>query len=207
MHVTESQGREYLSVINQNSNFSKKDWIAFSKNDLYGSPNRYCYNIGGGGEIVISPITIRYTKVLQDIFSLFNIREIKHIAEIGVGYGGQCRLIKEYLKNREYSLIDLPEAIELTKKFLDKFSLGEGSKTYFIDGTGDIENIEVDLLISNYAFSELNREVQNFYLEKIINYAGSGYITWNSLSYEKGDGYSVAELLEKKEHEGDAGVR
>lgn len=188
----------------------------------------------GGGEIVISPITIRYTKVLQDIFSLFNIREIKHIAEIGVGYGGQCRLIKEYLKNREYSLIDLPEAIELTKKFLDKFSLGEGSKTYFIDGTGDIENIEVDLLISNYAFSELNREVQNFYLEKIINYAGSGYITWNSLSYEKGDGYSVAELLDKikgsfviaenpltdkdnciivwgtkrkKEHEGDAGVR
>ena len=188
----------------------------------------------GGGEIVISPITIRYTKVLQDIFSLFNIREIKHIAEIGVGYGRQCRLIKEYLKNREYSLIDLPEAIELTKKFLDKFSLGEGSKTYFIDGTGDIENIEVDLLISNYAFSELNREVQNFYLEKIINYAGSGYITWNSLSYEKGDGYSVAELLDKikgsfviaenpltdkdnciivwgtkrkKEHEGDAGVR
>lgn len=171
---------------------------------------------------------------MQDIFSLFNIREIKHIAEIGVGYGGQCRLIKEYLKNREYSLIDLPEAIELTKKFLDKFSLGEGSKTYFIDGTGDIENIEVDLLISNYAFSELNREVQNFYLEKIINYAGSGYITWNSLSYEKGDGYSVAELLDKikgsfviaenpltdkdnciivwgtkrkKEHEGDAGVR
>lgn len=91
----------------------------------------------------------------------------------------------------------MPEALELAKKFLGKFCLGEGNRINYIDGTEDIKKIEVDLLISNYAFSELNREIQDFYLDKIINHAASGYITWNSVSYDKRGGYSVSELLEK----------
>lgn len=49
-HVTQCQGREYLSVINQNFNvkFSLNDWEDFAKNDLYGLPNKYSYNIWGG---------------------------------------------------------------------------------------------------------------------------------------------------------------
>lgn len=52
-------------------------------------------------------------------------------------------------------------------------------------------------MISNYAFSELTREVQDIYLDRVILKSQSGYITWNSLSYDMMDGYALNELLEK----------
>ena len=48
--------------------------------------------------------------------------------------------------------------------------------------------------MSNYAFSELCREVQDVYLEHIITHARKGYITWNELSHSRLNGHSIEEV-------------
>ena len=61
----------------------------------------------------LSPNTLRYAKVLQDFIRLFpEFNSFEKIAEIGVGYGGQARLLSEYAKHRQtnirtYDLIDI----------------------------------------------------------------------------------------------------
>lgn len=65
----------------------------------------------------------------------------------------------------------------------------------YVDSTKELENEETDLFISNCAFSELNREIQKEYLEKVIMKSKRGYITWNESSYKRFGGYSVDELV------------
>ena len=54
------------------------------------------------------------------------------------------------------------------------------------------------MFISNYAFSELIRPVQDIYLEKILLKSKAGYITWNgdiiAPTFSTG-GYSLKEIL------------
>ena len=198
-HVSQEQGQEYLDVIRRNRKleFADMDWNEFRRNDLYGNPRVFPYEINGHA-MVISPTTLRYAKVVQDIVTLFEVEKISSVAEIGVGYGGECRLLTNFLTGiRQYFLFDIPEALGLAKKYLDKFE--SKADIRFVNGTDiDVdESCEYDIAISNYAFSELNREVQDMYLEKVISKSKAGYITWNSLSHDLMDGYSVDELLEK----------
>lgn len=190
-HVTQQQGQEYLDIIGKF--FTLDDWHEFMKNDLYGEPLRFTYDIAGE-KITISPTTIRYAKVLKDILENFNTGEIKSIAEIGAGYGGQCRLIRTKIPEAGYTLFDLPEVLGLDEKFLSKFENCRENIRYVDGGHIYIED-EYDLVISNYAFSELRREIQDMYLEKVILKSKRGYITWNCLSQNVFGGYSVNELL------------
>ena len=194
-HVTEEQGREYLDVISEYNPFNAQDWQEFAKNDMYGSPRMYTYDLCGMNTAV-SPTTIRYAKVLCDILNRFNAGEIKSIAEIGIGYGGQCRIIRTKLPDVHYTLIDLPEVIGLAEKYLTRYEDSRENIRY-VDGVHLYLNDDYDLVISNYAFSELRREVQDMYLDKVILRSKRGYITWNSLALNAFGGYSVDELLNK----------
>ena len=50
--------------------------------------------------------------------------------------------------------------------------------------------------ISNYAFTECNKEIQDLYFKKIINNCKLGYITTNSISAGFGiDSYRIREEL------------
>ena len=83
----------------------------------------------------------------------------------------------------------------LAQTYLEKFDITGDIR--YVDGTKNIISEEYDLVISNYAFSELTRDVQEIYLEKVITHSKAGYITWNSLSYNSFGGYSVKELVTK----------
>ena len=192
-HVTEEHGREYLDVIGEYGLLNAQDWQEFAKNDIYGSPYAYTYNICGM-KLNLSPTTIRYAKVLCDILSKFNAGEIKSIAEIGIGYGGQCRIIRTKLHDVQYTLIDLPEVIGLAEKYLSKYENCRENIRY-VDGGHIYLNDDYDLVISNYAFSELRREVQDMYIKKVILKSKRGYITWNSIAFSAFGGYSADELL------------
>lgn len=50
------------------------------------------------------------------------------------------------------------------------------------------------MFISNYAFSELSRQVQDMYLERVILKSKSGYIMWNGHGWGV-DGYTAEEIL------------
>lgn len=198
-HVSQKQGQEYLEVIKRNDKlvFTDADWNNFFQNDLYGNPVTFSYEINGQTKEV-SPTTLRYVKVLQDIVTLFDTSQFKAIAEIGIGYAGECRMLTSYLnKVEKYSLFDLPEVLVLAEKYLGKFGKAIIDKISFVDGTQINAEGNYDFVISNYAFSELVRDVQDIYLEKVILKSQAGYITWNTLSYDVLGGYSLEELLEK----------
>lgn len=212
-HVSYEYGKQYLWYIlmNDKIRFMGDDWHDFKLNDIIGSPVVYDYsatlNIYANieGTHFFSPTTLRYIKVLQDIICLFDTDRIHTISEIGVGYGGECRIISDYLFGvKAYNLIDLPEVTELAQVYLTAIDMFKQEGSYknkitafnFIDGTQNFDEIKSDLVISNYAFSELGKAVQDMYLKKVILKAKSGYITWNDLSYRELDGYSIQELVE-----------
>jgi putative sugar O-methyltransferase len=198
-HVPQYQGQQYLDEINKNTalKFSDSDWDNFRRNDLYGNPRIYTYKVNER-TMALSPTTLRYAKVLQDIVTLFDTDSIKTVAEIGIGYAGQCRMLTSYVKGIEkYSLYDLPEVLGLAGRYLGKFGNEVTDRVSFVDATNIEQPGQYDFVISNYAFSELIRDVQDIYLEKVILNSKAGYMTWNSLSCDVLDGYTLKELLAK----------
>jgi hypothetical protein len=78
----------------------------------------------------------------------------------------------------DYSLYDLPVVLSLSEKTLGEAELLNGSfKPQSIDPV--VPN-SFDLVISNYAFSELPSEVQCDYISKIFKNSSCGYLTMNS---------------------------
>jgi hypothetical protein len=60
-----------------------------------------------------------------------------------------------------------------------------------------VKELKGDLFISNYAFCELSREYQDFYLTKVIDNCKHGYITWSPVSEELLGGYSLSEIIRR----------
>lgn len=188
-HVTKRFGKQYLDIAVRNSDvLDYYDRIKIQNS--IGNPVTFRYKKIGR----TSPTTLRYLKVLVDLIELFGPLDNKVISEIGVGFGGQAHAIAVNQNIQKYLLFDLPPVLELNKKFLG--AIGNIDKFEFIDGRNPSERIS-DLVISNYAFSELIRDVQLMYLERVIPNAKMGYITWNELSYKQLGGLSVEELLER----------
>jgi len=143
--------------------------------------------------ISISPSTLRYVKVLADILNLYPPLHLADIVEIGGGYGGQCMTIKSYINVKSYTIIDLPEVLALTKKYLERQNVTDVT---FIE-CDNVESKEYDLCISNYAFTEIDREYQDLYAEKIIKNSKHGYITCNYFGL-RDDGMTKKEVQELK---------
>lgn len=121
--VSAEQGAGYLEVLFKDSpvKFSMDQWNFFLQNDLKGNPRKITYNFGNSS-ITCSPCTLRYIKVLSDIMTLFDTEKIKSVAEIGIGYAGQCRILMNMLKIDKYNLIDLPEVLALAERFLTELN-------------------------------------------------------------------------------------
>lgn len=190
-HVTPEQGSLYLNYIISNSPDLMERIDYFKDNDIYGGGIKHEYpDIGN-----ISPSTLRYVKVLSDLIKIFGDLEGKKIVEIGAGYGGQCLIINKMFNIKEYSIIDLNEAAALSNKYLQKNGINPR-----IIGIDDVLSIDedFDIVISNYAYSELTKELQDLYYDKIIKRSKNGYITYNFISEVFNiDSYTKEEMFEK----------
>lgn len=186
-HVSYQLGMDYLLEVKKNTPDLIKYAYNFVTSEDAGNPIVYYYDIIG---LYLSPTTCRYIKVLSDLIKMFGSLKID-IIEIGGGYGGQCKIIYDYTNPRSYTIIDLPEVLSLAGKFLDKFNI----KPIFRD-TKNQEEINYDLCISNYSFSEFDRRYQDFYAEKIIKKSRSGYMTCNFMGLRDSEGaFTAKELL------------
>jgi len=186
-HVTDQEALVYISEIKRQSNRLENIEL-FKENDLYGNPIKKNYpDIGE-----ISPTTLRYVKVLTDLeVMLGNLNNLK-IIEIGVGYGGQCRIINSIFNPASYTLVDLKPALELTKAYLNNFK----TKSPLIYKTmDDLQPETYDLVISNYAFTELPKKIQDIYLKKVILKSKNGYITYNDINPPEFDSYKKEKLI------------
>lgn len=174
-HTSIEQGHEYINFLCKLKNYNQilKKQNIFKQNDLLGNPTLFNFKDSFGE---ISPSTLRYVKVLCEIETLIgNLNDFK-ICEIGVGYGGQAKLITEYFNIKEYYLLDLNEVLELSNKYL-----GNKNNLYF-KHLNDLIVDNYDLVISNYAFSEIKKDIQIEYVNKVIKNSKHGYFTFNFIS-------------------------
>ncbi|WP_022668335.1 putative sugar O-methyltransferase [Desulfospira joergensenii] len=185
-HVTEKLGLEYFKIISDNPDFLHS-MAGFKENDNYGNPVKYDYPEIG----MISPSTLRYIKVLSDIRTLFETLDDFDICEIGVGYGGQCRILNSYYTPETYCLVDIQPALALAQKYLDNFPI---TSTLSYRTMDQLAQGNYDLVISNYAFTELPRKIQDVYMEKIILCSKRGYITYNEITPKEFKSYKADEL-------------
>jgi putative sugar O-methyltransferase len=173
-HVSKGDGEKYLQIIQTQTPEFAQQITKFKINDLVGSPVTHSYPVIGS----INPTTLRYIKVASDLKKLFLGNIGSKIIEIGVGYGGQCLVIDQAFSVKEYHLYDLQPVLNLVSKYLESYTLNSSYKVFTINQNAGTENY--DLVISNYAFSELPASLQRKYIEKILSKSERGYLTMNS---------------------------
>lgn len=159
-HVSPEDGQRYIKGILQ-YDLDPQIIDSFKENDKFGGSQIVEYDEPFGK---ISPSTLRYIQNTLDISHFVGECEINKIVEIGGGYGGLCKTISCLCDFDEYHIYDMEPASKLQKKYLSNFDVGD--KVFTHSTPEKIDN--VDLLISNYAYSELNLELQNAYYENVI---------------------------------------
>ena len=174
-HVSFEEGQQYLKEIDIDY-LDKLEEV--KENDSLGSPVIYEYPSVGE----ISPTTIRYIKNTSDIINKFG-NSFDSIVEIGGGYGGLCKVLSSFIKFEQYLLLDLEECNLLSRKYLSHFNLP--TLSYRSEEIDEIDE-NFDLLISNYAFSECHKEIQQDYIERFIKKSNNFYIMHNNFHLELG---------------------
>lgn len=175
-HVSYEQGILCLSVIKNKYPHLLPLLDSFRANDAIGLPITYEYDDVG----CFSPTNLRYIKIAGDIEEQFSDRPISTIFEIGGGYGGQCKILCDFMNPMKYTIVDLPEPLALAKRHCCTIGL---QQVDFVT-MKQIDSLKsYDLVISNYAFSECNLEIQKMYLEKVIKNSKAGYMICNIIPY------------------------
>ena len=150
----------------------------FKENDVYGGPYIRNYNEYGD----ISPNTLNYIADITNIKYLVKDSNISRVVEVGGGFGAMCKIFSSLFNFDEYILVDLPEVLELCKKYLSHFPELNGKINYIsCNDVTSISNIgNVDLFISTAAMAECYEEAQLRY-SSIIKNAKFAYILYNTL--------------------------
>ena len=187
-HVSIDLGKKYITEISNYGPITNKHLFAVRQIDALGNPRKYIFPFFGA----TSPTSLRYLKVYLDLTYYFGFLNKMRVAEIGIGFGGQASLIALLEPPGVYKLFDIPPVLNLAKRFTTELKVQNNLE--FLDGRNPKE-IESDLVISNYAFSELTKTIQEIYLENVILRATRGYITWNSLGQDFMSAYSLADLV------------
>jgi hypothetical protein len=187
-HVTREQGGVYLRELQADP------WMLDTLRPLLGArdlggPRVYPYP----GVGLASPTTLRYMKVAADLHRLFGGLEGMRVAEIGIGYGGQARAITKAWSLGRYELYDLPPILGLAQRFLEAAGV-DTTAFSFHDGRSP-DPTKADLVVSNYALSEVRREVQDAYLENVVVNCPRGYLTYNHISPPELRSYASDEII------------
>jgi hypothetical protein len=173
-HVTKEEGAEYLEAIEAMEPGLLAQIDTFKVNDMVGCPIVHEYP--GVGRI--SPTTLRYMKVVADLQRYFGGHAIRQIAEIGVGYGAQLLVTDRVMTFDNWHLFDLPSVLKLASRYLESHILNNAYCAHTLNQV--VGGEKYDLVISNYAYSELPSALQEVYARKVLANASRGYLTMNS---------------------------
>ncbi len=172
-HVSQQDGAAYLEILKaRDDGILQGAMDTLLQSDAVGNPRKYTYE---GREL--SPTTLRYLKVASDLKILFGGDIGQKIAEIGGGYGGQALVCDAIFGTSEYHVFDLPDVNQLVSKYLESFVLSGAYVTHTLNAA---VTDSYDLVISNYAFSEVPKVVQLAYIRKVLSQSKRGYLTMNS---------------------------
>lgn len=184
-HVSREQGREYLDILKKDTWMS--EFLATLVKGDVGSPYRYTYRDFGR----VSPTNLRYAKIAGDLYALFGSLDGFNVAEIGVGYGGQCVALGKLFDIARYELFDLEPVLGLADRYIKDANvnilIGKNSSPIKL-------STPCDLLISNYAFSELIHAVQQDFFINVIRDAKRGYVIYNHINPAEFQSLSATEF-------------
>lgn len=192
-HVSVQMGDKYLYALNSlglSEAETKKRIRKLRKFNRIGGPEKYHYEKIGW----ITPSLLRYLKVDAELEFLFGNLDNFKVCEIGGGFGGQYYVSSRLHRFESWIFFDLPLVLELQKKFLESCEGIVPSTVLFKSGI-DVQPVSGDLLVSNYAFSELTRGTQDKYINWMFKNFKKGYVTWNTLSESNLGGFKLSELL------------
>ena len=160
-------------------------WQSMVRNDSVGDPSKVRFTLGEAAST-----TMRYA------WNVFHMRkndvvlDEADIYEVGGGYGGLCRMVHQFSKPKSYTIVDIPEALELAKKYLNFF----GIVANFVS-CEEVREVDACTFISNYALTELTRDQQKVYVDNLIKKSRSGYITHNSQPRNENQQYTLKDLV------------
>jgi hypothetical protein len=141
--------------------------------DRIGGPRLLAYLRAGE----VAPQTMRYVKTLSDLERLFGSLDGKSVIEIGVGFGGQCAVLSRRFRLKRYTLVDLAEPLMVARRYLEALAIPEIAFTELAALSPDAT---YDLVISAYGLSEVARQFQIDYLQRVLRPSRAGYLLWNS---------------------------
>jgi hypothetical protein len=125
----------------------------------------------------VAPQTMRYVKTMSDLERLFGALDGKSVIEIGVGFGGQCAVLSRRFALQRYTLVDLTEPLMVARRYLDALAIPNVECRELAALPYDAR---YDLVISAYGLSEVARQFQIDYLQRVLRPSRAGYLLWNS---------------------------
>jgi len=148
---------------------------SLQKLETIGSPETGNYpGIG-----TFSGTTLRYVVIADQIKKLFDLPYNAKIVEIGAGFGGQCFILSQLQSFSKYYIYDLPQPELLIEKMMRVLSV---QNVTCMPLEAQLPENSIDLVISNYAFSECSRATQLDYFEKVIKKSTRGYFIYNQIA-------------------------
>ena len=133
------------------------------------------HDVETSDNVRVSPSTLRYMQNALDISYFFGEGDLNKIVEIGGGYGGLCKTINCLCEFGEYHIYDMEPASRLQEKYLSNFKI-DGNVFHHSEPE---ELKDIDLLISNYAYSELGEKLQDLYYNNVIVNSKKVYMILN----------------------------
>jgi hypothetical protein len=141
--------------------------------DAWGDPIRWpaaCL----GTPRAFSPTTLRFLAHALWLKKEGFVKEGGTVIEIGVGFGGLAAM-NAIVSNATTLMIDLPPVAKAAMRQMHDLGLSHHAEIH----DGNIHDSDF-CVISNYAFTELSRELQDAYVDKFIRHADRGVILSNA---------------------------
>ena len=146
--------------------------------DTWGGPIRWpaaCL----GTPRSFSPTTLRYLAHALWLNNKGFVKEGGTVIELGVGYGGLAAM-NAIVSNATTFMIDLPPVTQAAIRQMNELGLGNFASTdHSIVKKSDV------CFISNYAFTELSRDLQDHYVDQYVRHANRGVILSNADVFAK----------------------
>ena len=174
-HAVKKEGEDCFDIIHHKYKLSIDDINkAIEPLEKIGNPKLH-YISGLRRRVPCSALV--YLKIALDLKKLKG-ENFGHVVEIGCGYGGQAIILDKIGEIKSYTFLDLWEVNLLIKRFIEN---SEFSAKYTISTIRNYDGRNSwDLVISNYAFSELSINLQKTYFNQIIANADCGYMIMNT---------------------------
>lgn len=144
--------------------------VACLANDRVGHPETVTY-----GGAALAPATWRYAFRALELSATVGPLGGLSVVEIGGGYGGLAATMAQLEPAGAYAIVDAPEPGAMQAAYLRSLGVG-GVQTASVLPA---EPLAPDLVVSDFALSELDEDVRAAYGEALVRGARAGAFCWN----------------------------